>query len=105
MSLSIFPGGHAGEDHDPEGEQLEVAGEDGGALGVDHVLARQRTLHDHLQSEGYESASLLTRLREGSQRADRERHNNDLHKHGFNVWGNLQMNFTRRWKPSSSSNE
>ena len=53
------PGGHAGEDHDPEGEQLEVSGEDGGALGVDHVLARQRTLHDHLQSEGYETASLL----------------------------------------------
>ena len=44
-----FPGGHAREHHDPEGEQLEIAREDGGALGVGHVLARQRPLHDDLK--------------------------------------------------------
>ena len=44
------PGGHAREHHYPEGQQLEVAREDGGALGVDHVLARQGPLDDDLKS-------------------------------------------------------
>ena len=49
VNCCCFPGGHAGEHHDPEGQQLEVSGEDGGALGVDHVLARQGPLHDDLK--------------------------------------------------------
>lgn len=46
---SLIPGGHPGEHHDPEWEQLEVACEDGGALRVDHVLAREGPLNDDLQ--------------------------------------------------------
>ena len=49
VNCYCFPGGHAGEHHDPEGQQLEVSREYGGALGVDHVLARQGPLYDDLK--------------------------------------------------------
>ena len=42
------PGGHPGEDHDEEGKELEVAGEDAGPLGVAHVLAGKGALDDDL---------------------------------------------------------
>ena len=42
------PGRHPGEDHDEERQQLEVAGEDAGPLGVAHVFAGQSPLHNHL---------------------------------------------------------
>ena len=42
------PGGHAGEDHDEERQQLEVAGQDARALGVRQVAAGEGALHDHL---------------------------------------------------------
>ena len=47
------PGGHAGEDHDEEGEELEPAGHDAGALGVGHVPGGQGTLHYHLARAAY----------------------------------------------------
>ena len=45
----MIPGGHPGEHHDPEREELEVTGEDGGALRVDHVLAGEGPLDDDLR--------------------------------------------------------
>ena len=42
------PGGHPGEDHDEEGQELEVASQDAGPLGVTHVLAGQCSLDNHL---------------------------------------------------------
>ena len=44
------PRGHAGEDHDPEGQQLQVSGQDATALDVGHVLGGEGALHDDLKS-------------------------------------------------------
>ena len=42
------PSCHSGKDHDPEGQELEVAGKDAATLDVGHVLGRKGPLHDDL---------------------------------------------------------
>ena len=50
---------HAGEDEDEEREDLAVAGQYGPCLGVTVVLARQRPLDNHLDTEGDRLAYVL----------------------------------------------
>ncbi len=44
------PCSHAGEDHDPEWQELQVSGEDATPLDVGHVLGSEGALHDDLKS-------------------------------------------------------